>query len=623
MWSLRGKIGKVLAAAAMIGLAMVSIPAAAADGACYLTWDEYKEANAITSWNYNDMAEVIDGVAAHAVELYEAGNKDEAYEYAKATYWGYYETSGFERNTMNYISGSRVSEVELGFTTLRKAIKKDNGMEAVQAAADHLTSMLYEDAMILSPEGKINTAAETVEEAAAEAPAPVEMEYYLTWDEYKEAYGVNSWNYNDMAEAIDGVAAHAIELYDAGNMDEAYEFAKATYWGYYETSGFERNTMNYISGSRVSEVELAFTTLRKAIKKDQGLEAAKAAADSLTSKLYEDAMILSPEGKVANVKERLSGTISESAAAAASETGNTEPAQNAEITNPAGSKASGIAVFLGSFAIILREGLEAILIVGAIIAYLIKTGNTKGVVPVYIGSVFAIVCSFIMAGILNYLLSKSAEYHMSQEIIEGIAALTAVAVLFYVSNWMISKSESAAWTQYIKDKASGGASRGSLFTLGFTAWLAVFREGAEVILFYQPMLAENRPDMVWAGFGAGVVCLVIVFLAIRFLSVRIPLKPFFMGTSILMAVMSISFLGAGIKELMEGGVLDNFEWAISSPAWLSWIPYNDVLDVLGIYPLVGTIIPQLILTVITVVTFIMHINRGKQAASADTEGGNK
>ena len=76
--------------------------------------------------------------------------------------------------------------------------------------------------------------------------------------------------------------------------------------------------------------------------------------------------------------------------------------------------------------------------------------------------------------------------------------------------------------------------------------------------------------------------------------------------------MSISFLGAGIKELMEGGVLDGLEWAISSPGWLSWIPYNDTLDVLGIYPLVGTIVPQLILLAITIATFVIQSRRNKR-----------
>ena len=534
---------------------------------------------------------MIAAVANHAVELYAAGERDEAYEYAKATYWGYYEVSGFERNTMNYISGSRVSEVELAFTTLRKSIKKDQGVETARAAADALISLLVTDGAILSPEG----AAATSGNGGEKSTVSFDRGYFLTWDEYVEAYGVEAWNYNDQAAVISGVAYHAVELYAAGEKDEAYEYAKATYWGYYEVSGFERNTMNYISGSRVSEVELAFTTLRKSIKKDLGVEAARDAADALAEKLATDGLLLSPEGAV------LTASGSETTSVSSSGT----------------SIGSAVAVFLGSFAIILREGLEAILIVGAIVAYLIKTENKRGVVPVYIGSAMGVVCSFIMAAILNWLLSRSAEYHMSQEVIEGIAALTAVVVLFWVSNWMVSKSESAAWTQYIENRVAGGVNRGSMIALAFTAWLAVFREGAEVILFYQPMLREDRPDMVWLGFGVGVAALVLVFFLIRFLSVKLPLKPFFMGTSILMAAMSISFLGAGIKELIEGAVFEEIEWAdfswvSNSPAWLNWIPYNDTLDVLGIYPLVGTVVPQLILLAITVVTFIMHLRHNKR-----------
>ncbi len=604
------KITKKLCCALLAVLVVLSMacPFALAADEYYLTWDEYKEANGVESWDYNLQAQVIAEVANHAVELYAAGENDEAYEYAKATYWGYYEVSGFERNTMNYISGSRVSEVELGFTTLRKAVKKDQGVETAQAAADALIEMLVTDGAILSPEG---AAAANTESADAAPAAGFEYDqgYLLTWDEFKEVYGVTTWNYNDQAVVISDLANYAVELYAAGETDEAYEYAKATYWGYYEVSGFERNTMNYISGSRVSEVELGFTTLRKAVKKDLGVEAAQEAADSLSAMLVTDGLILSPEGPTFTAAE------------AAATTGTTGSAATTGT-----SLGSAIAVFLGSFAIILREGLEAILIVGAIIAYLIKSGKKNQVLPVYIGSALGVVFSFIMAAVLNWLLSRSAEYHMSQEVIEGIAALTAVVVLFWVSNWMVSKSESAAWSQYIEGQVASSSDKGSVFALGFTAWLAVFREGAEVILFYQPMLAEDRPDMVWLGFGVGVLALVVVFMLIRFLSIKLPLKPFFMGTSILMAIMSISFLGAGIKELIEGAVFEEIEfmdlsWVSNSPAWLNWIPYNDTLDVLGIYPLVGTIIPQLILLAITIVTFILHIRKNKRIAAEAAQKG--
>ncbi|MBQ7990835.1 MAG: FTR1 family iron permease [Oscillospiraceae bacterium] len=420
-----------------------------------------------------------------------------------------------------------------------------------------------------------------------------DTEYFLTWEEYVAGHGISDWNWNDAADAIEKVAIHAADLYEGGDNATAYEYAKATYWGYYETTGFERNTMTYISGSRVSSVELQFTTLRKAVKKDLGVETVRAEAEKLSQMLHEDALTLSPEGRIAKV-----GTASSSAA---------------DTQKSAGSKA---ATFAGAFGIILREGLEAILVVGAIAAYLNKAGKKKEIIPVYIGAGFAVICSFIMAGILAWLKAINPETTMSQEIIEGFAALLAVVVLFYVSNWMVSKAEASAWEGYIKEKVADSAERGNMFALAFTAWLAVFREGAEVILFYQPMLGEGNPGMVWAGFIVGCVVLVGVFFLMKFLSVKLPLKPFFLATSILMAFMTICFLGAGIKELMEGGVFDDYAFMLSSPSWLSWIPYNDVLDVFGIYPLAGTIIPQIILLVITVVTFVFWLRNNKKTQAA-------
>ncbi|MBQ8305417.1 MAG: FTR1 family iron permease [Blautia sp.] len=565
------------------------------DGDYYLTWEEYIAGHGITDWNWNDAADAIERVAFHAADLYEAGDMDQAYDFAKATYWGYYETTGFERNVMTYISGSRVSAVELQFTTLRKAVKKDLGLETVKEEAQKLSDMLHEDALVLSPEGAI-----------ASVGGGQAEDYYLTWEEYIAGHGITNWNWNDAADAIEKVAFHAADLYEAGDMDQAYDFAKATYWGYYETTGFERNVMTYISGSRVSAVELQFTTLRKAVKKDLGLDTVKEEAQKLSDMLHEDALVLSPEGAIAE-------------SGAAAEAGDAAETKAADTTTI--SSGSAAATFVGSFGIILREGLEAILVVGAIIAYLIKSGNKKGIIPVYVGSVLGIVCSFIMAGILAWLKSINPETTMTQEIIEGFAALIAVVVLFYVSNWMVSKSEAAAWEGYIQGKVEGSVQTGNMFALGFTAWLAVFREGAEVILFYQPMLGEGHANMVWAGFGVGCAVLVVVFLLIRFLSIRLPIKPFFLATSILMAFMTICFLGSGIKELMEGGVFDDFEFMLTKPSWLLWIPdaasgtggtAAEVCNTLGFYPYLGTFIPQVILLVITVVTFVIVLKRNKR-----------
>jgi high-affinity iron transporter len=267
--------------------------------------------------------------------------------------------------------------------------------------------------------------------------------------------------------------------------------------------------------------------------------------------------------------------------------------------------------------ILLREGFEAILIVGAIIAYLVKSAGDdkerkkKTVRPVYIGSGIGIILSFVLAWLLNLLkLANTA----SQEAIEGVTALLAVCVLYYVSNWMLSKSESDAWNTYIKDKTKRASEGGSYFALAFTAFLAVFREGAEVVLFYQPYMGTDNTSSAIAGFVFGAIALVFVYLLINLLSLRIPLKPFFTGTSILMFLMSISFLGAGIKELMEGDIITS----ITSPDWLQWIPYTDVLDVLGIYPILETLIPQLILLVITIVIFVVT-TRKNQKIHAEAE----
>ena len=172
---------------------------------------------------------------------------------------------------------------------------------------------------------------------------------------------------------------------------------------------------------------------------------------------------------------------------------------------------------------------------------------------------------------------------------------------------MLSKSESEAWQKYLDKKVESSVSKGSMIALGFTAFLAVFREGAEVILFYQQIITDAQEGdgvgWLWLGVVAAAVVLVVIFIAIRFFSVKLPLKPFFLATSILMAVMAISFLGAGIKELMEG----SFELVLRIQGvtpLVEQIPTNDFLDIFGIYPHTETVVPQVILLGITIALFI-------------------
>ena len=418
------------------------------------------------------------------------------------------------------------------------------------------------------------------------AYAKGKAEVYATWKEYQKS-GQETGTWNDVASAMDQAFDKAQELFAAKDYDGAYKWINNAYYGYYETTGFERMAMGYIAGSRKTEVELQFASCKSVAKNKGTEEEFKKELDTLRSMIHKDANVL-------DGKSDADDSASSSDNASAGSTKST-------------STSAATAAFVASFSIILREGFEAILIVGAMIAYLVKMAGEdnarrkKLLLPIYIGSVMGVVMSLVLAWLLNLLrLANSA----SQEVIEGITALTAVGVLYYVSNWMLSKSETEAWSSYIKSKAEQSSASNNTRALGFTAFLAVFREGAEVVLFFQPMLAGDNIHSVFMGFIIGCISLVFVYLAIHFLSLRIPIKPFFTFTSILMFVMSISFLGGGIKELIEGDVLP-----MTSPAWLQWIPSNDLMDVLGIYPTLQTLIPQLILLVITVVVYVKQTKK--------------
>jgi len=542
----------------------------------YSTWEDYKSANSVgDNFTYNQVVDAIEVVLAEAVSSYDNGDAEDALakvKDAKNNYWG---ASGMKVEMQKQLPSASKKTAEADFTSCNSTVKNGGTTEEFSTAVDVLVADLRLSANKLDG---VEVEIEIAEETETQATTLFESKYYSTWEEYSQDAGIaDSWTWNDVADAMTEVFRAAKDKYAEGDTESAYNYVNDGYYGYYETTGFERNAMGYISGARKSEVELQFSAC-KAEAKEGTYEEFEKQVDILRTMIRTDA------NKLDGVDE------------------------NGESTG--GGRSAAVATFIACFTIILREGFEAILVVGAIIAYLIKTTEKseeerkRQLRPVYIGSILGIVLSFISAWALNLLkLANSA----SQEVIEGVTALIAVVVLFYVSNWMVSKSESEAWDKYIKSKIGDATKKGSSFALAFTAFLAVYREGAEVILFYQPLLSGDNINMVWLGFIIGCVCLVFVYLAIRLLSVRLPLKPFFLATSILMAIMSIAFLGSGIKELIEGDVI-----MMTSPAWVAWIPSNSLLEILGIYPCVQTVVPQIILTVITVITFIYWLHKNKQ-----------
>ncbi|HKO14984.1 MAG TPA: cytochrome c/FTR1 family iron permease [Gemmatimonadaceae bacterium] len=251
-----------------------------------------------------------------------------------------------------------------------------------------------------------------------------------------------------------------------------------------------------------------------------------------------------------------------------------------ELTRPTGS---GFEAFLQSFLIILREGFEAILVIGAVVAFLLKTGHHDRLRDIWKGVAWGLVASAATAVVLKTVLEAMPA---SREIIEGLTLLVAVAVLFSVSYWLISRVEAARWQQFIREKVNFALEHGGGTTLAFVAFLAVYREGAETALFYQALFNEGTHVVlpVVLGIVVGFAALAVIFTLFYRFGVRIPLRPFFSVTGVLLYYMAFVFMGRGIRELQEGNAMP-----------ISIIPGFPHVEAMGIYPTWQTVLAQLLL----------------------------
>ena len=240
-------------------------------------------------------------------------------------------------------------------------------------------------------------------------------------------------------------------------------------------------------------------------------------------------------------------------------------------------------LFIQSFSIIVREGFEAILIIAALIAFLKKSRNETRIKNIHIGAIIGILASFLTAYIIHEILHISMA---SQEVLEGWIMLVTVVILFWVSYWLISNIDNKQWQKYINQKMSGALSQGNAFTLSAVAFISVYREGFETVLFYKALFlyAGESTGGIIPGFLAGCILLAGVFYLINHLGMRIPIKWFFGFTSGLLYYMAFIFMGRGIHELQMG---EQFSMtpAESLPS-ISW---------LGMYSTWETFIGQFIL----------------------------
>jgi high-affinity iron transporter len=263
--------------------------------------------------------------------------------------------------------------------------------------------------------------------------------------------------------------------------------------------------------------------------------------------------------------------------------------------------------FLQSFLIILREGFEAILVIGAVVALLIKTGHRERLRSIWIGIALGLVASAATAVAMKTLL---AAMPASREIVEATSMLIAVVVLFSVSYWLISKVEAAKWQKFIREKVNSALEHGGGKALALVSFLAVYREGAETALFYQALFNEgpNVGGPIALGIVAGFAVLAVIFTLFYRYGVKIPMRPFFTVTSILLYYMAFVFMGKGIRELQEGNIM---------PITVS--PGGPHIDAMGIYPSVETLTAQGILIVLLLFATIKTFGPGHKEEEGEAE----
>ncbi|MGK5509646.1 FTR1 family iron permease [Brevibacillus formosus] len=251
--------------------------------------------------------------------------------------------------------------------------------------------------------------------------------------------------------------------------------------------------------------------------------------------------------------------------------------------------------------ILFREGLEAILIIVSLLTVLNKSGNADKRKWIWSGSIAGIVVSAILAVILSVVFSNLSTGN-SRETIEGVTGLIAVFFMVTIGAWLHKKSNLQAWNQFVEKSIGSSLATGALWSLSFTAFLAVAREGAETIIFYMGMAATiSMTDLAIGILSALVVLAVISFVIIK-LSARIPVRPFFFVASLLLYYMAFKFVGVSIHALQVTGSL-----SAHSSDYLLYAP------TLGIYASWETTIPQLIILVI--VLFNLFLYSRKKAAT--------
>ncbi|MFA6230583.1 MAG: cytochrome c/FTR1 family iron permease [Rhodanobacter sp.] len=257
------------------------------------------------------------------------------------------------------------------------------------------------------------------------------------------------------------------------------------------------------------------------------------------------------------------------------------------------------AVFLGAFTILVREGLEALLVVVALLAFLGKAGRTAAVRYVHAGWTSALVAGGLTWAAASYVISISGA---GRELTEGLSSLFAAAVLISVGLWMHQKSIGGRWQRYLKEKMTAALSRRSAWFLFALAFISVYREVFETILFYAALWNDGEHGWLLGGIAAGALVLGAVAWVLMRGSRRLPLATFFAASSALIAVLALVLTGKGVAALQEAG------WVAVSPLPLPRI------GLLGVYPTSQSMLAQALVLVLLILGFAWNLRQRRDRA---------
>ncbi|HET7601058.1 MAG TPA: FTR1 family protein [Gemmatimonadales bacterium] len=352
-------------------------------------------------------------------------------------------------------------------------------------------------------------------------------------------------------------------------------------------------------------VARTFARVRRQLDSAYGLAAAGEGPAAATQALDAYMTFEQVERSVRAKNPGLAASLEESFAALRTRAGAATPAElagirgrlaagleNAERT--LGETLSPLNLFVQSFIILVREGLEAILVLGALMAFLTKTGAAERKRDIHVGVGAAVGASLLTALALETVFRLSPA---KREALEGATMLVATGVLFYVSYWLLSKMEVAKWNRFVKGKVQDALTSGSALALASAAFLAVYREGFETVLFYKALFVAGGAGAstlaIVAGIALGSVVMVAVYVAINRFGVRLPLKPFFAVTSAFLYYMAFVFAGRGVAELQEGGLIPT--------TVVSWGPR---VPALGVYPTIESLAAQGVLALLALAALV-------------------